>query len=66
MRDRLRLFLNPFFDGRYEDMNQGRQKVVLRDFIAGLIVAMAAIPLAMGFAIAGGLHSDHCRHYGRV
>jgi MFS superfamily sulfate permease-like transporter len=33
--------------------------VVLRDFTAGLIVAMVAIPLAMGFAIASGLNPVH-------
>jgi hypothetical protein len=52
MLDRLKLYLNPFRDGRYEDMNQGWKRVAARDFTAGLIVAMVAIPLAMGFAIA--------------
>ena len=59
MVDHIKLLFNPFFDGRYEDMRQGWQKVVFRDFIAGLIVAMVAIPLAMGFAIASGLHPVH-------
>lgn len=59
MSDHWKLFFNPFFDGRYEDMKQGWQKVVFRDFVAGLIVAMVAIPLAMGFAIASGLHPVH-------
>lgn len=59
MRESIALFLNPFFDGRYEDMAQGWQKTVFRDFTAGLIVAMVAIPLAMGFAIASGLHPVH-------
>jgi SulP family sulfate permease len=59
MLDRLKLFLKPFHDGRYEDMNQGWKRVVFRDFTAGLIVAMVAIPLAMGFAIASGLHPVH-------
>jgi SulP family sulfate permease len=59
VRESLALFLNPFFDGRYEDMAQGWQKTVFRDFTAGLIVAMVAIPLAMGFAIASGLHPVH-------
>lgn len=59
MLDRLKLCLKPFHDGRYEDMKQGRKRVVFRDFTAGLIVAMVAIPLAMGFAIASGLHPVH-------
>jgi MFS superfamily sulfate permease-like transporter len=59
MVDHIKLLLNPFFDGRYEDMRQGWQRVVFRDFVAGLIVAMVAIPLAMGFAIASGLHPVH-------
>ena len=58
MWDRLKLFLNPI-DGRYEDMRAGRWPlVVLRDFSAGLIVAMMAIPLAMGFAMASGLKPE--------
>jgi SulP family sulfate permease len=59
MLDRLKLFLNPFHDGRYEDMRGHWKRVVVRDFTAGLIVAMVAIPLAMGFAIASGLHPIH-------
>ena len=59
MLDRLKLCLTPFHDGRYEDMNQGWKRVVFRDFTSGLIVAMVAIPLAMGFAIASGLHPVH-------
>jgi MFS superfamily sulfate permease-like transporter len=52
---RLRYFCNPL-DGRYEDLFQGRWYMnVMRDFTAGLIVAMVAIPLAMGFAMASGL-----------
>ncbi len=58
MWDRLKLFLNPF-DARYEDMKQGSwHLIVLRDFSAGLIVAMMAIPLAMGFAMASGLKPE--------
>jgi SulP family sulfate permease len=58
MWDRLKLFLNPI-DGRYEDLRAGRwQLIVLRDFSAGLIVAMMAIPLAMGFAMASGLKPE--------
>ena len=59
MVDHIKLLFNPFFDGRYEDMRQGWQRVVFRDLVAGLIVAMVAIPLAMGFAIASGLHPVH-------
>src|SRR5687767_14517721 len=55
MWERLKLFLNPI-DGRYEDLRKGSWvKNVFRDFSAGLIVAMMAIPLAMGFAMASGL-----------
>src|SRR5688500_7964266 len=58
MWDRLKLFLNPV-DGRYEDMRGGQwYLVVFRDFSAGLIVAMMAIPLAMGFAMASGLKPE--------
>lgn len=57
--ERVKLFFMPFHDGRYEDMRQGWKGVVLRDFVAGLIVAMVAIPLAMGFAIASGLNPVH-------
>jgi SulP family sulfate permease len=52
---RLKYYLNPV-DGRFEDLNRGSAALnVLRDFAAGLIVAMVAIPLAMGFAMASGL-----------
>jgi SulP family sulfate permease len=52
---RLRYFLTPV-DGRYEDLKSGNPALnVFRDFTAGLIVAMVAIPLAMGFAMASGL-----------
>jgi MFS superfamily sulfate permease-like transporter len=43
-------------DGRFEDITKGPWYLnVLRDFTAGLIVAMVAIPLAMGLAMASGL-----------
>jgi MFS superfamily sulfate permease-like transporter len=59
MWDRLKLFLNPV-DGRFEDLRKGPwYKNVFRDFTAGLIVAMVAIPLAMGFAMASGLRPEH-------
>jgi len=49
---RLLFFMNPI-DGRYEDLKKGNLKLNLfRDFMAGLIVTMVAIPLAMGFAMA--------------
>jgi sulfate permease, SulP family len=58
MWQRLRYFLNPF-DGRYEDLRKGNPVLnVTRDFMAGLIVAMVAIPLAMGFAMASGLRPE--------
>ncbi|MCW5983466.1 MAG: SulP family inorganic anion transporter [Bryobacteraceae bacterium] len=55
---RLLYFLNPV-DGRYEDLKRGKLALNLfRDFTAGLIVAMVAIPLAMGFAMASGLRPE--------
>jgi MFS superfamily sulfate permease-like transporter len=58
MWGRLLYFLNPL-DGRYEDLTKGNWKLnVFRDFAAGLIVAMVAIPLAMGFAMASGLRPE--------
>lgn len=58
MWGRLKLFLNPF-DKRYEDLKKPKwYLIVFRDFTAGLIVAMVAIPLAMGFAIASGLEPE--------
>jgi sulfate permease, SulP family len=56
--DRLKFYLFPF-DGRYEDLTRGNVRLnVLRDLTAGLIVAMVAIPLAMGFAMASGLEPE--------
>ena len=58
MWERLKLFLNPF-DARYEDLKKPKwYLIVFRDFTAGLIVAMVAIPLAMGFAMASGLEPE--------
>jgi sulfate permease, SulP family len=55
---RLLYFMNPV-DGRYDDLGKGNWKLnVMRDFTAGLIVAMVAIPLAMGFAMASGLRPE--------
>ncbi|MGH7168478.1 MAG: SulP family inorganic anion transporter, partial [Nitrospiraceae bacterium] len=56
--ERLAYFLTPF-DQRYEDMTRGHLWLnVSRDLMAGLIVAMVAIPLAMGFAMASGLKPE--------
>ncbi len=55
---RLAYFLNPI-DGRYDDLTKGSWKLnIVRDFTAGLIVAMIAIPMAMGFAMASGLRPE--------
>ncbi len=54
----LKHYCNPF-DGRYEDLTKGKWYLnVCRDLTAGLIVAMVAIPLAMGFAMASGLKPE--------
>jgi sulfate permease, SulP family len=54
----LKFYCNPF-DSRYEDLRKGKWYLnVSRDFTAGLIVAMVAIPLAMGFAMASGLKPE--------
>ncbi len=59
MWDRLKQFLNPF-DARFEDMRRDNWlQVAVRDTSAGLIVAMMAIPMAMGFAMASGLRPEH-------
>src|SRR5262245_12587678 len=58
MWKRFKFFINPV-DGRYEDLRKGNPVLnVMRDFMAGLIVAMVAIPLAMGFAMASGLRPE--------
>lgn len=55
---RIKYFITPI-DGRYEDLFKGNIYLnVFRDFTAGLIVAMVAIPLAMGFAMASGLRPE--------
>src|SRR5512145_2333744 len=58
MWDRLKFFFTPI-DGRYEDMKGQFWRAVTRDFTAGLIVAMVAIPLAIRFAMAAGLKPEH-------
>lgn len=56
---RLKLFFT-FFDSRWEDLNKNNWlRTVYRDFSAGLIVAMTAIPMAMGFAMAMGMRPEH-------
>lgn len=53
------LQFNKFVDERFEDLTRENWKVtVYRDFSAGLIVALTAIPMAMGFAIASGLRPE--------
>jgi SulP family sulfate permease len=57
--ERLKVFLNPF-DNRFEDMTADNWvRIAIRDTSAGLLVAMMAIPMAMGFAIASGLRPEH-------
>jgi SulP family sulfate permease len=56
---RIKLFLT-FFDSRWEDLNKKNWlRVTYQDFSAGLIVAMTAIPMAMGFAMAMGMRPEH-------
>ena len=58
LSQRLKLFMNPF-DARYEDLKKGNIYAnVFKDMMAGLVVAMVAIPLAMGFAMASGLRPE--------
>jgi MFS superfamily sulfate permease-like transporter len=55
---RLRHFFH-VFDNRFEDLHANNwPTIVYRDFSAGLIVALTAIPMAMGFAIAMGLRPE--------
>lgn len=54
----LKYYLNPH-DGRYEDLPKGGLvHNIFKDLAAGLVVAMVAIPLAMGFAMASGLRPE--------
>ncbi len=58
IKGRLKLFFT-FFDSRFEDINKTNWKsIIYRDFSAGLIVALTAIPMAMGFAMAMGLRPE--------
>jgi len=55
---RLRLFFT-FWDARFEDVTRETWvRTTYRDFSAGLIVALTAIPMAMGFAMAMGLQPE--------
>lgn len=55
---RLKLF-NTFFDSRWEDFTRDTwMQTTYRDFSAGLIVALTAIPMAMGFSMAMGLRPE--------
>jgi SulP family sulfate permease len=55
---RLRLF-GTFWDSRFEDFTKETWlKTTYRDFSAGLIVALTAIPMAMGFSMAMGLRPE--------
>ena len=55
---RLKLF-NTFFDSRWEDLTRDTwMQTTYRDFSAGLIVALTAIPMAMGFSMAMGLRPE--------
>lgn len=57
--ERIKLFFK-FNDSRWEDLNKKNWlKTVYSDFSAGLIVAMTAIPMAMGFAMAMGMRPEH-------
>ncbi|MBM3782719.1 MAG: SulP family inorganic anion transporter [Acidobacteria bacterium] len=56
--ERLRSF-NRIFDDRFEDLTADNWKsIIYRDFSAGLITAMTAIPMAMGFAMAAGMRPE--------
>lgn len=56
---RLKLFFT-VFDSRWEDLTKENWlKTVYQDFSAGLIVALTAIPMAMGFAMANGMRPEH-------
>jgi len=58
MFNRLVSFMT-IFDSRFEDLERHNWKsTVYRDFSAGLIVAMTAIPMAMGFAMAMGMRPE--------
>jgi len=57
----LKFYSHPL-DARYEDLGNFRsaqfRKGIFRDCMAGLVVAMVVIPMAMGFAVASGLRPE--------
>jgi SulP family sulfate permease len=56
---RIKLFFT-FFDSRWEDLTKENWlNVAYKDLSAGLIVAMTAIPMAMGFSMAMGMRPEH-------
>ncbi len=56
--ERFRSF-NKFWDSRFEDVTRETWvKTTYRDLSAGLIVALTAIPMAMGFAMAMGMRPE--------
>jgi MFS superfamily sulfate permease-like transporter len=58
IRSRFKRFIT-VFDSRFEDLRDGNIYAILyRDFSAGLIVAMTAIPMAMGLAMASGFRPE--------
>ncbi len=58
IRARLKLFFT-FWDARFEDIDRRNwAQMVYRDLSAGLIVALTAIAMAMGFAMAMGLRPE--------
>ncbi|MGZ8160740.1 MAG: SulP family inorganic anion transporter [Methylobacter sp.] len=58
IKQRLKLF-NTLLDSRFEDIKRETWiKTTYRDMSAGLIVALTAIPMAMGFAMAMGLRPE--------
>jgi SulP family sulfate permease len=58
MWERLKHFFT-FWDARFEDLDAKTWKTTLyRDASAGLITALTAIPMAMGFAMAMGLRPE--------
>jgi SulP family sulfate permease len=58
MLSRLKLFFT-LYDSRFEDLQSHTwRSTVYRDFSAGLVVALTAIPMAMGFAMAMGLRPE--------
>lgn len=53
------LLFNTLIDSRFEDIKKETWiKTTYRDMSAGLIVALTAIPMAMGFAMAMGLRPE--------